>query len=107
MALTAKHQNTEFKVGDTVRVKQRFFSDDKEQTQIFEGVVLAIQNRGEGRSFTVRKIGADGIGVEKIWLLASPNLLQVTVKKKGQIRRSKLYYLRNRLGKQALAIKTG
>ena len=106
MALTAKHNDTGFSVGDTVRVKHQFFSGDKAQSQTFEGVVIAIKNRGEGKSFTVRKIGADGIGVEKIWPLLSPNVLQVTVKKPGSVRRAKLYYLRSRIGKQALATKT-
>ncbi len=105
MALTAQHQETKFSVGDTIRVKQQFFSGDKAQSQIFEGVVIAIKGRGVGQSFTVRKIASDGVGVEKIWPMASPNLLSVTVKKTGKVRRAKLYYLRDRIGKQALATK--
>ncbi|MDP4030664.1 MAG: 50S ribosomal protein L19 [Patescibacteria group bacterium] len=105
MALIAKHQDTSFKVGDTVRIKQQFFTGDKAQTQIFEGVVIGIKGRGIGKTFTIRKIAADGIGVEKIWPIASPNLLKVTVKKPGQVRRAKLYYLRKRTGKLALATK--
>lgn len=105
MALTAKHQDTKFSVGDMIRVKQQFFSGDKAQSQIFEGVVIGIKGRGVGQSFTVRKIATDGVGVEKIWPIASPNLLKITVKKTGRVHRAKLYYLRNRIGKQALATK--
>lgn len=105
MALTAQHQETKFSVGDIIRVKQQFFSGDKSQSQIFEGVVIGIKGRGVGQSFTVRKIAADGVGVEKIWPIASPNLLKITVKKPGRVRRAKLYYLRQRIGKLALATK--
>lgn len=105
MALKAKHQETSFQVGDTVRVKQQFQAGEKIQTQTFEGVVIAIKGRGIGKTFTVRKIAADSVGVEKIWSIASPNLLKVTVKKPGRVRRAKLYYLRQRIGKLALATK--
>lgn len=105
MSLKAKHNETVFSVGDTVRVKHQFYVADKAQSQTFEGVVIAIKRRGEGKTFTVRKIATDGIGVEKIWPLMSPNILKVTVKKSGKVRRSKLYYLRHRIGKQALATK--
>jgi large subunit ribosomal protein L19 len=105
MALTATHNETKFSVGDMVRVHQRFFVGDKAQTQIFEGLVIAIKNRGDGKSITLRKIGADGVGIEKIWPLSNPNLTKITVKKAGKVKRSKLYYLRQRGGKLALATK--
>lgn len=105
MALKAKHQDTDFKVGDTIRVKHQFLSGEKTQSQTFEGVVIAIKGRGIGRTFTVRKISADSVGVEKIWPLLSPNVLKVTIKKAGKVRRAKLYYLRQRIGKLALATK--
>src|SRR3989344_1613596 len=105
MALTAKHQDTSFRVGDLVRVKQQFQAGEKNQLQTFEGVVLAIKGHGDGKSFTIRRIAADGIGGEKIWPLRSPNLISVTVKKAGKVRRAKLYYLRQRIGKLALATK--
>ncbi|OGD61462.1 50S ribosomal protein L19 [Candidatus Beckwithbacteria bacterium RIFCSPLOWO2_02_FULL_47_23] len=105
MAIQAKHQETGFQVGDTVRVKQQFQAGEKTQSQTFEGVVIAIKGRGIGKSFTVRKIGSDAVGVEKIWPLMSPNVLKVTVKKAGKVRRAKLYYLRQRIGKLALATK--
>lgn len=107
MGLTAQHNQTGFAVGDLVRLQQRFFAGDKAQQQAFDGVVIAIKGRNEGRSITVRKIAAAGIGVEKIWPLAAPNLLKVTVKKAGRVSRGKLYYLRQRIGRQALATKTG
>ncbi len=105
MAIQAKHQETKFSVGDTVRVKHQFFAGDKAQSQTFEGVVIAIKGRGIGRTFTVRKISADAVGVEKIWPLMGPNVLKITVKKPGKVRRAKLYYLRQRIGKLALATK--
>ena len=105
MAIQAKHQETKFSVGDTVRVKHQFQAGEKTQSQTFEGVVIAIKGRGIGRTFTVRKISADAIGVEKIWPLISPNVLKVTVKKPGKVKRAKLYYLRQRIGKLALATK--
>ena len=92
-------------MGDTVRVKQQFQAGEKTQSQTFEGVVIAIKGRGIGKSFTVRKIGSDAVGVEKIWPLMSPNVLKVTVKKAGKVKRAKLYYLRQRIGKLALATK--
>ena len=105
MAFKAQHQETKFSVGDIVRLKQQFFSGGKAQSQIFEGIVMGIKGRGVGRSITVRKIATDGVGVEKIWPLSSPNLLSLTVKKTGNVRRAKLYYLRQRIGKMALATK--
>lgn len=101
MAIAAKFAETNFSVGDTVRVTQQFKAGEKIQTQTFEGVVIAIKGRGEGKSFTVRKIGADGVGVEKIWPLFSPSLVRITVKKTGAARQAKLYYLRHRVGKSA------
>lgn len=107
MAITAKFKDTGFSVADTVRVTHKFLAGEKTQSQTFEGVVIAIKGRGEGKTFTVRKIAAGGIGVEKIWPLASPNLVKISVKKPGRARRAKLYYLRQRVGKQALATKAG
>jgi large subunit ribosomal protein L19 len=81
-----------FSVGDTVAVHQKVQEGDKTRTQIFEGVVIKIDRNA--KSFTVRKV-SDGIGVERIWPLASPWLEKIVVKKKAKrIRRAKLYYLR-------------
>ncbi len=100
MGNIAKWQDTEFHVGDTIRVHQKFKEEDKTRTQIFEGVVIAIRGRGENKSFTVRKIAAGGIGVERIWPLISPWIAKIVVKKKGKVRRAKLYYLRKGVKKK-------
>lgn len=105
MAITTKIKDTQVKVGDTVKVKHQFTVDDKTQTQTFQGVIIGIQGREVGKTFTVRKISAEAIGVEKIWPVHSPNILKVTVVKPGRTRRAKLYYLRTRLGKTALKVK--
>lgn len=85
----------DFKPGDTVRVHQKIQEDDKTRIQVFEGVVLAIKNRGENKMFTVRKLVGD-VAVERIWPVFSPNIEKVQIKAhpKRRIRRSKLYYLR-------------
>jgi len=106
MALKATINQTEFAVGDTVRVHHQFKDKDKTQTQVFEGIVIKIKGRQLGKSFTVRKIAADSIGVEKIWPVHSPNIKKIIVKKKGNPRRSKLYYLRSRKGREALKVKS-
>lgn len=94
-------QQINFVPGDTVKVYQRIREiekgEEKTRTQIFEGVVLAIKNRGENKSFTVRKMVGD-VAVERIWPTKSPNIEKVEVKShsKKKIRRAKLYYLRNK-----------
>ncbi len=97
-----------FKPGDIVRVhtKYREIERDKEKgkeevrerTQVFEGVVLKIKGEGESKTFTVRRVSR-GIGIERIFFLSSPLLLKVEVKKRGKVRRAKLYYLREKKGK--------
>lgn len=94
-----------FNVGDTIRVHQKIKEGDKERIQIFEGIVIAIKNRGDGKSFTVRKITSDGLGVERIWFLNSPHIEKITIKKKGDVRRAKLYFLRKREGKKRTELK--
>ena len=106
MAIFATINKQQFSIGDTVRVYQKFKVSKKLQSQFFQGVVIAIKGREAGKSFTVRKIGADGIGVEKIWPVMSPIITDVKVIKKGTSRRAKLYYLRQRIGKSSLKIKT-
>jgi large subunit ribosomal protein L19 len=98
MALTIKYKESDFGVGDTVSVAQKVKEGEKERLQIFEGMVIAIKNRGENIMFTVRKIGVQGVGIERIFPLASPLLEKVTVIKKGTpgVRRSKLYYIRSK-----------
>ena len=102
MANVTKWKETKFHVGDTIAIHHQFKEDKKTRTQIFEGVVIAIKGRGENKSFTVRKIASGGIGVERIWPLLSPWIEKIVVKKKkGNIRRAKLYYLRKGVKKRA------
>ncbi|NCS97469.1 MAG: 50S ribosomal protein L19 [Candidatus Pacebacteria bacterium] len=105
MAQYFTYQDTEVATGDTVRVHQEIIEGDKKRVQIFEGIVIAIKNRGTGKSFTVRKIATNGIGVEKIYPVNLPTIKQLEVKRKGNVRRSKLYFLRERIGKAATRIK--
>ena len=90
----------EFGPGDTVRVQVRVKEGDRERLQAFEGVVIAKRNRGLNSSFTVRKISY-GEGVERVFQTHSPLIASIEVKRRGDVRRAKLYYLRSRTGKSA------
>ena len=94
MALQIKFKEISFVVGDKVKVLQKIQEGDKVRTQPFEGIVLSIRGEGENKMFTVRKIAAGGIGVERVWPLNSPWLESIKVLKKGKVRRAKLYFLR-------------
>ncbi len=88
----------EFHVGDTVDVSTRIVEGEKERIQIFSGVVIGRRSRGINESFAVRRlIGSEG--VERTFLIHSPNVVDVKVKRRGRVRRAKLYFLRDRLGK--------
>ncbi len=89
-----------FNPGDTVRVHVRIKEGEKERIQAYEGVVIARANRGASKSFTVRKI-SHGVGVERIFLEASPKIARLEVTQEGRVRRAKLYYLRELKGKAA------
>ena len=89
-----------FKVGDTVKVYAKIKEGDKERIQVFEGVVLKKQGGSSRATFTVRK-SSGGIGVEKTWPLHSPTVEKVDVIRRGKVRRAKLNYLRDRVGKRA------
>jgi large subunit ribosomal protein L19 len=93
-----KAEPPEFQIGDTVDVYTRIIEGDRERTQIFNGVVIATRGRGINKSFTVRRIVANE-GVERKFLLHSPRILKVDVKRHGKVRRAKLYFLRDRVGK--------
>lgn len=99
-AFQIRNDIPEFNPGDTVAVQIKVIEGDKERIQTFEGVV--IQKRGSGihSSFTVRKI-SNGVGVERIFLKNSPRISQVSVVRRGRVRRAKLFYLRGRTGKSA------
>nr|WP_170161637.1 50S ribosomal protein L19 [Desulfosoma caldarium] len=90
----------QFRVGDTVKVHVKIREGDKERIQVFEGVVIRRHRGGLGETFTVRKVSY-GIGVERIFPIHSPRIDKIEVVRKGRVRRSRLYYLRERLGKAA------
>lgn len=93
-------------VGDLLRVHTKIVEGDKERTQIFEGLLLGIRGRGDNRTFTVRKIAAGNIGVERIFPLISPWVLKIEIKKTGNVRRGKLYFVREKSARQVSAIHT-
>ncbi len=95
-----KKDVTPFSVGDTVRVSVRIKEGNRERTQVFEGICIKRQNGGVRETFTVRRL-ASGIGVEKTWQLHSPRIEKIEVVRYGVVRRAKLYYLRDRVGKAA------
>ncbi|MBQ9063950.1 MAG: 50S ribosomal protein L19 [Blautia sp.] len=90
----------EFRVGDTVRVHAKIKEGSRERIQVFEGTVLKRQGGSNRETFTVRKT-SNGIGVEKTWPLHSPHVVKVEVIRRGKVRRAKLTYLRQRIGKAA------
>jgi large subunit ribosomal protein L19 len=89
-----------FAPGDTVIVQVKVKEGDRERLQAYEGVVIAIKNRGLNSAFTVRKI-SNGVGVERVFQTHSPVVAGIEVKRRGDVRRAKLYYLRDRSGKSA------
>ena len=90
----------EFKTGDTVRVHAKVKEGNRERIQVFEGTVIKRQNGGARETFTVRK-QASGVGVEKTWPVHSPIIEKIEVVRRGKVRRAKLYYIRDRVGKAA------
>ncbi|WP_163499643.1 50S ribosomal protein L19 [Helicobacter suis] len=96
-----KVQPPRFKAGDTLRLGIRIQEGDKMRTQNFEGVCISLRGSGVGKTFCVRKIGANGVGVERIFPLYAASLVSIEVLRVGRVRRAKLYYLRHRKGKAA------
>jgi large subunit ribosomal protein L19 len=94
---------TPFNVGDTIRVHTRIKEGDRERIQLFSGIVINKQGRGIRETFTVRRISY-GEGVERVFPLHSPFVQKIEVERKGKVRRAKLYYLRNRIGKKATKV---
>ena len=90
--------NTQLEVGDVLRIGYTVYEGNKERTQYYEGVVIAKQNRGLGKSFTIRRT-VQGIGGEQVFLLHSPKILSITKKQSSKVRRAKLYFLRGLTGK--------
>ena len=95
---TLKADNPKFAVGDTVDIHQRILEGQKERVQVFSGVVISRRGSGMREMFTVRRI-VQSEGVERIFPLNSPKIAKIEVKRTGRVRRAKLYYLRDRVGK--------
>ena len=95
-----KAEAPQFSVGDTVKVYGKIKEGNRERIQVFEGTVIKRQNGGAKETFTVRK-SSNGVGVEKTWPLHSPHVVKVEVIRRGKVRRAKLNYLRDRVGKAA------
>ncbi|EQA37316.1 ribosomal protein L19 [Leptospira inadai serovar Lyme str. 10] len=97
---TDANRTLNFNVGDTVKVHYKIQESGKERIQVYEGVVISISNGGNGKSFTVRRISYD-VGVERVFPLYSPRIAKIELIRKGRVRRSKLFFLRERSGKSA------
>jgi large subunit ribosomal protein L19 len=97
----AEKEIPQFRAGDTIRMSINIKEGEKVRAQNFEGVCIAIRGEGVSRTFTVRKIGANGVGVERIFPIYSESIVEIKVLRRGRVRRSKLYYLRNLKGKAA------
>jgi len=95
---------SKIKVGDKIDVGIKIKEGDKERTQSYKGLVIAINGKGDSKTVTVRKISY-GIGVEKIFPFNSPKVNYMKVISRGKVRRSKIYYMRDRIGKKAMKIK--
>lgn len=100
-AQIAGKQVPEFRAGDTLRVALRIKEGDKSRVQNFEGICIARRGTDTGETFIVRKIGANSVGVERIFPIYSENIEEITLVRRGRVRRSKLFYLRDRRGKAA------
>jgi large subunit ribosomal protein L19 len=99
-AAQMKQNPDNFKVGDTVKVHFRIIEGKNERIQIYEGLVIAIKNSQVGKSFTVRK-NSYGVGVERVFPIHSPRVARVELVRPGRVRRAKLYYIRDKVGKSA------
>ncbi len=95
-----KREVASFKVGDTVKVHFKIIEGKTERVQVYEGLVLCFKNAGARRTFTVRK-NSYGVGVERVFPLYSPRIAKIEVVRPGRVRRSKLYYIRGKVGKAA------
>lgn len=92
-------------IGDTIKVHSKVVEGTKSRIQVYEGILIRLQGRGVNKTFTVRKIGAAGVGVERTWPLDSNSIVKIEVSKKSSgVRRSKLFYLRDLTGKSATRV---
>lgn len=99
-----KTSHPEFRVGDSVKVHTRVIEGNKERIQIFAGIVIARKGAGLNKAFTVRKISY-GEGVERVFPLNTPRISKIEVTRQGKVRRARLHYLRDRVGKEATTVK--
>lgn len=97
---STKAELPKFGIGDTVRVSVNIREGSRERIQMFEGTVIAVKGSGIAKTFTVRRVSY-GVGVERVFPMHSPNVVKVDVIRSGKVRRAKLYYLRDRVGKAA------
>lgn len=95
---------TEFNVGDTIRVHYKITEGNESRIQPYEGIVISKKGEGMSKTFTVRRIGEQNVGVERIFPLFSPNISKIDIIRTGNVRRAKLYYLRGRVGKAATKV---
>lgn len=103
--ISAKVKDIDIHIGDTLRVSSTVVEGDKQRTQVFEGILIALNGRGENGMMTVRRVAPGGFGVERKWPLNARSIVKVEVKKHASnVRRSKLYYLRNLKGRSAVRI---
>lgn len=93
-----------FSTGDLIRVDVKVKEGNKERIQSFEGTVISKRGSGANETFTVRKIGAGAIGVERIWPMGSPAIQKITIKKENKVKKSKLYHMRDLKGKAAVQV---
>ena len=102
MALRIKHQNKEFGVGDRIKVYQRIKEGEKTRVAFFEGMVLGIKGEADRKTFTVRRVGEAGIGIERIFPISLPTIEKIEVIKKGTrgVKQAKLYYVREKSTKE-------
>jgi large subunit ribosomal protein L19 len=100
-----KNELPSFAPGDTVRVGVKVVEGNKERIQAFEGTCIARSGFGLGETFTIRRVASGNIGIERTFLLHSPRLDSIEVRRRGKVRRAKLYYLRDRIGSKAIRIK--
>ncbi len=103
--LSVKFNEKDLKVGDTIRVKNTIVEGGKSRIQTFEGMLIALKGRAENKTMTIRRIGPQGIGIERIWPVNSKSIVDIDVVKNAKrVRRSKLYYLRNLTGRMATRV---
>jgi large subunit ribosomal protein L19 len=100
-AQIAEKNIPDFRAGDTLRLSVTIKEGEKTRIQNYEGICIAVRGEGTGRSVNVRKIGANGIGIERVFPLYTDSISEIKVIRRGRVRRAKLFYLRNRAGKAA------